>query len=54
MYVSDISGRLLKTIPATDSGSVWLNDSDLKAGIYTYSLVVDGNIVDTKKTILAK
>ncbi|MDR0686017.1 MAG: T9SS type A sorting domain-containing protein, partial [Dysgonamonadaceae bacterium] len=35
IYVSDISGRLLKTIPATDSGSVWLNDSDLKAGIYT-------------------
>jgi hypothetical protein len=54
IYISDLSGKLLKTLPATGSGSVQLKGSDLKAGIYAYSLVVDGNIIDTKKFILTK
>ncbi|MDR1562580.1 MAG: tail fiber domain-containing protein [Dysgonamonadaceae bacterium] len=54
IYISDLSGKLLKTLPATDSGVVTLKGSDLKAGIYAYSLVVDGVIIDTKKMLLTK
>ncbi|MDR1561868.1 MAG: tail fiber domain-containing protein [Dysgonamonadaceae bacterium] len=54
IYISDLSGKLLKTLPATDSGLVTLKGSDLKAGIYAYSLVVDGVIIDTKKMLLTK
>jgi hypothetical protein len=54
IYISDLSGKLLKTLPATDSGVVTLKGADLKAGIYAYSLVVDGVIIDTKKMLLTK
>ncbi|MDR1372934.1 MAG: tail fiber domain-containing protein [Dysgonamonadaceae bacterium] len=54
VYISDLSGKLLKTLPATNSGVIVLEGSDLKAGIYTCSLVVNGVIIDTKKMLLTK
>jgi hypothetical protein len=54
ILIFDLTGKLLKTLPATGSGSVFLKGSDLKAGIYSYTLVIDGAIVDTKKMLLTK
>ena len=35
-------------------GSVQVNGLSLNAGMYLYSLVVDGRVVDTKRMILTK
>jgi len=54
IYIFDLSGKLLKTLTATSAGSVTLKGSELKAGLYFYSLVVDGQKIDTKQMILTK
>jgi hypothetical protein len=54
IYVFDMQGKLLKKFPADKSGVVVIKGSDLKAGIYLYSLIVDGKQVDTKRMILTK
>jgi len=54
IYIFNLQGGLLKKIPASHSGIVDIKGSDLQAGIYLYSLIVDGNEVDTKRMILTK
>ena len=49
-------GRLLQSLPISSfgHGSVTISGSTLQAGMYVYSLVVDGQMVDTKRMILTK
>ncbi|OPZ97718.1 MAG: hypothetical protein BWY70_01412 [Bacteroidetes bacterium ADurb.Bin408] len=49
-------GQEIKSVALADSGMGKLNISsvNLAAGIYTYSLVVDGKTVDTKKMMRVK
>jgi hypothetical protein len=54
IYVFDMQGKLLKKYSADKSGVVVIKGSDLKAGIYLYSLIVDGKQIDTKRMILTK
>lgn len=56
LYVFDMQGGLLKTIPVDDRGnvSVTINGGELNAGMYIYSLVADGNEVASKRMILTK
>ena len=56
IMVTDINGKNIKTIQlgAMGSGQISLQTSQLMSGTYTYSLYVDGNLIDTKKMILAK
>jgi len=56
IMVFDLQGTLLKTVPITNSGSgaITINGNELKPGMFVYSLVVDGNIVDTKRMILTQ
>jgi hypothetical protein len=54
IYIFDMQGKLHKTYTADKSGVLQLKVSDLKAGIYTYGLVVDGNLIGTKKLIITK
>ncbi len=56
IMVTDINGRNIKTVQlgAMGSGQITLQTSQLMSGTYTYSLYVDGNLIDTKKMILAK
>ncbi|MDR3339504.1 MAG: T9SS type A sorting domain-containing protein [Candidatus Symbiothrix sp.] len=54
IYVFDMQGRQLKKLPANKSGSIEIKGSDLQAGMYLYTLVVDGKQVDTKRMILTK
>ncbi|TND03419.1 MAG: Collagen triple helix repeat-containing protein [Bacteroidetes bacterium] len=46
-----VSGQLIKAVEITEKGSGQLNvfANDLSNGIYTYTLVVDGKVIDTKK-----
>jgi hypothetical protein len=53
MIFSTIDGRILKTVDITKKGRGTLNvfSNDLSSGMYTYSLVVDGKVMDTKKMV---
>lgn len=47
------SGKLVKTVDLTEKGKGVLNvfANDLTSGLYTYSLIVDGQTIETKKMI---
>jgi hypothetical protein len=52
--IYNLNGEQIRSIPVPDRGisSVSLNGSELKAGIYLYSLITDGVVVDTKRMVL--
>lgn len=54
IMIFDMQGSLIKTIKGLGScyNEVTINGFELKPGMYMYSLVVDGSIVDTKRMIL--
>ncbi len=49
----DQSGKLIKAVDLTEKGKGQLNvfANDLSNGMYTYSLIVDGKTVETKKMV---
>jgi hypothetical protein len=53
---TDATGRIIKTIDINEPGNGQLNvmAEKLSSGIYNYSIVVDGKIVDSKKMICTK
>jgi hypothetical protein len=53
MIFTDNFGRIMKTVDITASGNglIKVYASNLSSGIYTYSLVVDGKVVDSKKMV---
>jgi hypothetical protein len=56
--IFDMQGTLLKTfdhLSVTDGkGSLIISGNELKAGMYMYSLIIDGKEIDTKRMILTK
>jgi len=54
--ITDMNGRLIKTIPVTakGNGQLTLEGGQLTTGIYQYSLISNGKLVDTKKMVLTK
>lgn len=52
--VNDLSGRVLKNMEVPERGKthVKVRGSDLNAGMYFYSLIVDGKVVDVKRMVL--
>ncbi len=48
-----IEGKIIRTVDITTKGKGQLNvfASDLSAGLYVYSLIVDGEVIDTKKMV---
>lgn len=49
------SGQVLKTVPVSCSDSqVKIDASEFSSGNYSYSLIVDGNVTDTKRMIISK
>ena len=55
IYIFDMSGKMLRQVPVDASMQrITINGYELSAGIYLYSLVVNGQEVDTKKMILSK
>jgi hypothetical protein len=53
LQIIDNLGRTVKSIQLTSSGRINLDLSSLSSGTYTYSLVVDGKVVETKKLVKA-
>ncbi|MEO9258424.1 MAG: T9SS type A sorting domain-containing protein, partial [Crocinitomicaceae bacterium] len=53
IHFYNLSGRLMKVVDITDRGAGQLNvfGQDLSSGVYTYTLVADGRIIDTKKMV---
>ncbi|MBP3788670.1 MAG: T9SS type A sorting domain-containing protein [Prevotella sp.] len=55
IYIFDMQGKMQKQIPVDASmQSITINGYELSAGMYIYSLVVNGKEVDTKRMILSK
>jgi len=55
IYVYNLQGIELKSFPVTQGyNTVTIYASELPAGMYLYTLVVDNQIVDTKRMILTK
>jgi len=56
LYIYDMQGKQLKNIEIAGrgDGQVTVNGSELGAGMYIYTLIADGNEVDTKRMILTK
>lgn len=53
--IVDMFGKLIETIPVLrGSNSVEFNCSNCANGIYFYSLIANGEVLDTKKMIIAK
>jgi len=50
---TDMAGQVIKEVVITEKGKGQLNvfASDLSTGIYTYTIVVDGITIDTKKMV---
>jgi hypothetical protein len=56
LMVFDLNGTLKETFPINSTGTVniTINANQLISGMYYYTLIVDGNEVDTKKMILTQ
>ncbi len=56
LYIYDMSGKQLKTfvIDQRGKGSVEINGRELKAGMYLYSLIADGEEIGTERMILTR
>ena len=56
LYLYDMNGRQIDSMPIVERGDVSLTieGNSLDAGIYLYSLITDGDVVDTKRLILTK
>jgi len=56
LLVFDMNGTLRKTIPVNGKSetNVTINAKELIAGMYHYSLIIDGHEIDTKKMILTE
>lgn len=56
IYIYDLSGKQIDQYPVEGRGktSVTISARSLDAGMYLYSLIADGNVVDTKRMILTK
>ncbi len=56
IIIHDLQGSEIKQIQlsATGAGNVIINGSELKAGMYLYTLITNNSIVDTKRMILTQ
>jgi len=56
IYIYNLQGAELKSYSLTQTGynSITVSGSELPAGMYLYTLVVDNEIIDTKRMILTK
>ena len=53
--IYDLNGRQLKTFQLnTSRNSITIDGGDLYAGLFNYVLIVDGELIDTKRMILTE
>lgn len=51
-----MTGKQLRQLPVSGRGktSVVLTGEGLASGMYLYSLIIDGKLIDTKRMVFAK
>lgn len=54
IMIYDASGKLVRTLQATQSGQSQISAGELKPGTYKYALVTNGNVVASKTMVLLK
>jgi hypothetical protein len=56
LQIADMNGATIKTVTVTGSGhgQLRLQTDQLASGTYTYALIVDGRLIDTKKMVVVK
>lgn len=55
LVVENATGKTVKTIPVTcNQSQISIEAVTLVSGKYSYTLIVDGRIIDTKQMILSK
>lgn len=56
IHIYNLQGVELKSYPLTQAGlnDITVNASELSAGMYLYTLMIDNKIIDTKRMILTK
>jgi hypothetical protein len=56
IYIYNMNGLQIKSCPiqVKGNGSITINGSELKAGMYIYTLIAGGKEVDTKRMILTE
>lgn len=56
LYIYDANGSQLESYPIREFGvnSINISGGHLSAGMYLYSLIADGQVIDTKRMILTK
>jgi hypothetical protein len=54
LIICNMQGNMIRTITISSrgNGGITINGSELKAGMYLYSLIADGTEIDTKRMIL--
>jgi hypothetical protein len=54
IYIYDMQGTQIRKIQINGKGNqnIIIQGSELKAGMYMYSLIIDGKVIDTKKMVL--
>ena len=52
----DMYGQSMKEVPLTETGSgnIHVDSKNLASGIYSYSLIINGKVIDTKKMVRNK
>ena len=55
IFICDMQGKMVKQVPVTPTeNSITIEGYNLIPGLYLYSLVVDGQEIDTKRMIVSK
>jgi hypothetical protein len=56
IFIYDMSGKQVQSLPVSERGetNITVYASDLAAGMYIYTLVVDGKVVVTRRMIVSK
>jgi len=56
LFIYNLQGKELKKVPISikGKGNVVIKGSEFEAGMYIYSLIVDGVLIDTKTMVLTK
>lgn len=54
VMISDILGRKIENIPIAQKGQIdiFIDGTNFASGIYVYSLIVDGKLIDTKRMVI--
>ncbi len=54
LVVTDQNGKAIKQLLVNGNGSVTVDCTSLSAGTYTYTLLSEGKIIDSKKMMVIK